>query len=88
MISLAIQGALVLLILMLLPVVWRIVQGPSHVERLQALDAFGTLLVGILVLLALLQNTVFMVDVALSLAAFSFIATFGIARYMAEGRMF
>jgi multisubunit Na+/H+ antiporter MnhF subunit len=55
---------------------------------LQAVDTITTLLIGIIVLLALVQRTSFIVDIALALAAFGFIGTVAIARYLGEGRVF
>lgn len=82
------QFALATLVFCLLPIAYRIAAGPSPVERLQAIDALAVLLVAILIVLALLQGTGLFIDVALALAAFSFIATLGIARFLAEGKVF
>lgn len=82
------QLALMVMVILLLPVAYRVVVGPTQAERLQAVDALSVLLVGIMIILAPLQSSVMLVDVALALAAFSFIATVGIARYMAQGKVF
>jgi len=39
-------------------------------------------------LLTLLQGSAMIIDVGIALAAFSFIATLAIARYLSEGRVF
>lgn len=88
LVQFGLQIALVALVLMLVPVSWRVVRGPDHPSRLQALEAFAVLLIAILIVLALVQQSGTMVDAGLALAAFSFIATMGIARYMAQGRVF
>lgn len=79
-----------LIIMVVLVVVssWRVAVGPSPADRLQAIDTITNLLVGIIVLLALTQSTPILVDLATALAAFSFVATTAIARYLSEGRMF
>ncbi len=82
------QLALVVLITLLLPAAYRVWVGPSPADRLQAVDTITTLLIGIIVLLALVQGSALMLDVGIALAAFSFIGTLAIARYLAEGRVF
>lgn len=86
--SILVQGALVVMIALLMPCVYRVFAGPSPADRLQALESITTLLIGIIILLALIQGSSFVVDVALALAAFSFIATLAIARYLADGKVF
>ena len=88
-ITLGLTVALILLVGMLLYCGYRaLAQSGNWVERLQAIDAMTTLLLGIMVVLAVLQNMGMLVDVAIALAAFAFIATLGISRYLAEGRVF
>lgn len=80
--------ALVGLVILLVPVVHLALTGKNTAERLQAIDAMTALLTGVMVVLAVLQGIGMLVDVALALAAFSFIATVGIARYVGEGKVF
>ena len=87
-VEIGLQLALVAIVFLLLPIAYRVIQGPTQAERLQAIDALSIMLSCVLVVLAALQSSGMMVDVALALAAFSFIATLGIARYMAQGRVF
>jgi multisubunit Na+/H+ antiporter MnhF subunit len=84
-----IPGAvLVGLVLALVPATFRIWTGPSAMERLQALDLTTTILVAIIVVLGIvLQNTLF-IDIGIALAAFSFVSTLAIARFISEGRFF
>lgn len=88
LVTLVVQIALTIMVLLLLPVAWRALVGPSAADRLQAIDSITTLLIGIIILLALLQGSSLVIDVALALAAFAFISTLAIARYLAEGRVF
>ncbi|MEL7434127.1 MAG: monovalent cation/H+ antiporter complex subunit F [Chloroflexota bacterium] len=46
------------------------------------------LIVGIVVLLAIVAGTDTTIDIGITLAALSFAATVGIARYVSEGRIF
>lgn len=83
-----VQVAVIIMIILLMPCAWRAFKGPSPADRLQALDIITMLLIGIIVLLAVVQGSSFVIDVALALAAFSFVGTLAIARYLAEGRLF
>lgn len=87
-VSIVVQIGLIIMIGLLMPCVYRVFVGPSGADRLQATDTITTLLIGIIILLALVQGSSFVVDVALALAAFSFVGTLAIARYLAEGRVF
>jgi multicomponent Na+:H+ antiporter subunit F len=82
------EAGLTLLIVLLLPCAYRIFVGPTPADRLQAVDTLNTLLIGIIVLLALIQDASWLVDIGIALAAFSFIATLALARYLSEGRIF
>ncbi len=77
-----------LLVLLLLPCVYRVYAGPSAADRLQAVDTITTLLIGIILLLAVVQRSSWLVDIGIALAAFGFISTLAIARYLSEGRVF
>jgi multicomponent Na+:H+ antiporter subunit F len=83
-----VQVALAILIGLLLPCAYRAVVGPSPADRLQAVETTTTLLIGIIILLTLLQGSALLIDVGIALAAFAFIATLAIARYLSEGRVF
>ena len=83
----AIQLILLALIILLIPASWRIIVGPTLPDRLQAVDLITTLLIGIIVMLALVEETQVFVDMAIALAAFAFIGTISIARYISEGRV-
>jgi multisubunit Na+/H+ antiporter MnhF subunit len=83
-----IQVALVVLVLLIVPCAYRVWVGPSAADRLQAIDTITTLLIGIIVVLALLQGVGMFIDVAIALAAFAFIGTLALARYISEGKVF
>lgn len=83
-----VQAALVIMIMLLLPAVYRAFVGPSPSDRLQAVDAITTLLIGIIVLLGIVQGSSLLIDVGIALAAFSVIATLALARFLSEGRVF
>lgn len=88
LIQIGLQGALLILVLLIIPCAYRAWIGPTGADRLQAIDAITTLMIGIIVVLALLQGISMFIDVALALAAFAFIGTLALARYISEGKVF
>lgn len=82
------QAGMLILVALIIPCAYRAWVGPSPADRLQAIDTITTLLIGIIILLALQRATVMYVDVALALAAFGFIGTLALSRYIAEGKVF
>lgn len=80
--------ALAVLIIALIPATYRIWTGPSAMERLQALDLTTNVFVGIIIVLGLVLDNAQMIDIGIALAAFSFVATLAIARFISEGRFF
>ena len=84
----AIRLVLLALVSLLIPASYRIIVGETLPDRLQAMDLITTLLIGIIVMLALVEETEVFVDLAIALAAFAFIGTISIARYISEGRVF
>lgn len=85
---LGIHGALFVLIVLLVPCIYRLWIGPTPADRLQVIDAITTLLIGIIILLALIRGDRMFVDIAIALAAFGFIGTLALARYISERRVF
>jgi multisubunit Na+/H+ antiporter MnhF subunit len=88
LIQVSTQLALVILALLILPCAYRAWVGPSPADRLQAIDTITTLMIGIIIVLAVQRATAMYVDVALALAAFGFIGTLALSRYIAEGKVF
>lgn len=82
------QIALIILVFLIVPCTYRVLAGPSPADRLQAIDTINTLLIGIIVMLAILQQSGFVVDIGIALAAFGFIGTLAFARYIRDGRVF
>lgn len=80
--------ALLVMIVLLVSCIYRLWQGPTSADRLQVIDTVTTLLIGIIVVLALLRADFMFVDIAIALAAFAFISTLALARYISEGRAF
>ncbi|MCU0480161.1 MAG: monovalent cation/H+ antiporter complex subunit F [Anaerolineae bacterium] len=80
--------ALIFLILLLIPCAWRVIKGPSVADRVQAIDTITNVFMGIVVLLALTRSSPLLISVAIALAAFSFVGTLALARYVGSGRIF
>lgn len=83
----AIRLILLGLVSLLLPASYRVIAGETLPDRLQAVDLITTLLIGIIIMLALVEGTQGFVDMAIALAAFAFVGTISIARYISEGRV-
>lgn len=87
-VEIVVQVALVILVVLLAVCAWRVIVGPSPADRLQGIDTSTSVLLGIIILLSLTQNTSMLLDIGIALAAFSFVGTVAISRYLSEGRMF
>lgn len=83
-------GNLVLLLLTfaLIPASYRVIKGPSNADRLQSVDVITNLLIGIIVVLGLVRQTSFLIDVAIALSALAFIGTLAMARYLSQKQVF
>jgi len=82
------NAVLIILVIGLVLATYRIWTGPSVIERLQALDLTSTIFVAIVIVLGIvLENSQF-IDIGIALAAFSFVSTLAIARFVSEGRFF
>jgi multisubunit Na+/H+ antiporter MnhF subunit len=68
--------------------VWRVWRGENVIDRLLGADVFGTLVMGVLVLVALITLDSRYIDVALALAALGFIGTIALARFIADRQVF
>ncbi len=86
---LAVVGASIAVHVLLIAVcVWRVWRGENAVDRLLAADVIGTLFLAVLVLIAVSEGNSLYLDVALGLAAPSFIATIALAHYIANHKVF
>lgn len=85
-VSLSVNLALIVCVLLIAPCVHRLWVGPTVADRLQATDIISTLLIGIIVLLTLAQNDSLFFDISLVLAVFSFVGVIVTAKFIAEGR--
>jgi multisubunit Na+/H+ antiporter MnhF subunit len=68
--------------------VWRVWRGENVIDRLMGTELVTTLFLAVLVLIALIFRESIYIDVALGLAALSFIGTVALAKYLADEQMF
>lgn len=77
--------AATVLVVLMLPYMSRAIQGPTVFDRLAGLNAMGTQVAVLLVLVGLLYEWVEMfVDIVLALFLLNFVATLMVARYVSE----
>ncbi|MBX3063069.1 MAG: monovalent cation/H+ antiporter complex subunit F [Anaerolineae bacterium] len=87
-VNFGVQSAMIVMVLLLLLCSYRIFRGPTPADRLQAIDFASTLLIGITVLLAIIQQDYLLVDVGIAVAGLGFVGTVAVARYLADGQVF
>lgn len=75
----------IIAMLALLLAFFRMIKGPSAVDRVVALDAMTIISVSLIVFLAAFLGRIIYVDVALVYALISFIGVIAIARYFERG---
>lgn len=66
----------------------RVFRGPTPIDRLQAADLVTTILTAIAALLGVVQKSPLLIDLGIAFAAFSFIGTLAVSRFIREGRVF
>jgi len=68
--------------------VWRVWRGEHALDRLAGADLISTLSLAILLIAALIQGRNTYIDVALGLAAVSYIGTLALSKYIADEEVF
>lgn len=61
---------------------YRMIKGPTHYDRVVSLDVVNVSIIGILVVLALISNNAFLIDVALVYAILGFLETIVFAKFL------
>ncbi|WP_438350511.1 Na(+)/H(+) antiporter subunit F1 [Paenibacillus sp. FA6] len=64
---------------------WRLVKGPSLLDRVAALDAMGINLLAMVAVLSVLLQTQAFIEIILLMGILSFIGTTAFARYIERG---
>lgn len=84
-----VNSCLVVMVLLLPFAFYRVAKPKQRpADRLVGVDMVTNLLIGIVVLLAIVTQSDVTIDIGIVVAALSFAGTVGIARYIAEGRVF
>lgn len=83
--ALAVTALVITALLAALLATWRILAGPTHADRIVALDIFLAAAVALAVAASLATGRTVFLDVAIGLALVGFVATIGWAR-LVEGR--
>ena len=73
---------------MALVVVWRAWRGENSISRLMSLDLAATLTLAILVIVSIIQKNNLYIDVAIVLAALSYISTVALAKFISDQKVF
>jgi multicomponent Na+:H+ antiporter subunit F len=60
----------------------RIIKGPTIPDRMVGIDIFGILVVGICVILAIITDRKFIIDIGIAWIILSFIGTLTLAKYL------
>lgn len=68
---------------------WRVFfRSRTPIDRLQAVDLVTTILTAIVAVVGVVQKSPLLIDLGIAFAAFSFIGTLAIARFIREGKVF
>lgn len=86
--TLALQGALLILFVLAFATTWRVLTGPTLPDRLLAGDLTIALLTFILAIGAVLGGSEFYLDGALVAALLAFTSTVVLAKFIATGKVF
>ena len=78
-------GAIVLICLSMIAVIFRMVKGPSASDRVVALDSIGVSLISLIGLFSILVETSFFLEIILLLAILSFIGTVAFSKFIEKG---
>jgi multicomponent Na+:H+ antiporter subunit F len=75
-------GALAMLLIGMLLVLWRLARGPTAADRVIALDLLSMLVVAFLVAVSIHSQETSYLDVAIAYACIAFLGTVALARYI------
>lgn len=80
--------ALFILVFVIALTSYRVLRGPHAADRLQAIDAWTTLLIAVIVVGSVILEESALMDIAMALALFSFVGTLAIARFLRQEEVF
>lgn len=88
MIDFGLSVALMLLVIVIAGTSYRALRGPHAADRLQAIDAWTTLFIAVIVIASVILEEHALMDIAMALALFSFVGTLAIARFLRQDEVF
>lgn len=66
----------------------RVFRGETPIDRLQSADLVTTILTAIAALVGVVVDSPLLIDLGIAFAAFSFIGTLAVARFIREGKVY
>ena len=66
---------------------YRVIVGPTIPDRMVAIDIFGILVVGICVIIAIITDRMFIIDIGIAWIILSFIGTLTLAKYLSKKKL-
>lgn len=85
MFDIILYGSLIVSSFSLIIVLLRAIIGPTVSDRILALDTLGMMLIGIIGLVMMLQETVVYADIALVVAIIGFVGTITMSKFLERG---
>lgn len=79
--------SLAILLLAMLMMLYRVVKGPTTVDRVIALDSIGIALISVVALLSILLDTTLYFEVILLLSILAFIGTVAFSKFLERGEI-
>jgi multicomponent K+:H+ antiporter subunit F len=87
MIAVVTPIALAMMSLALVLNLWRLLRGPSHVDRIAALDTMYINTVALLVLLGIVRESSFYFEAAVLIAILGFVGTVALCKFLMRGEI-
>jgi multicomponent Na+:H+ antiporter subunit F len=78
---------LYVLIALCLVCLYRAIIGPTVADRVVAIDIFGIIVVGVCVVLSLITNKSYIIDIGIAWIILSFIGTLTMAKYLGKQKL-
>lgn len=66
---------------------YRAVIGPTIADRVMAIDIFGIIVVGVCVVLSMITNKSYIIDIGIAWIILSFIGTLTMAKYLGKQKL-
>ena len=78
-------GAVSLITIAMVAIIYRLVKGPNASDRVVALDTIGVCLISLVGLFSIIVDTSFFLEIILLLAILSFIGTVAFSKFIEKG---